>query len=43
MPTGVEVKTPYHFYPGSVALTAGSYSCNFAYPRLQNSSDPPSC
>jgi pyruvate formate lyase activating enzyme len=25
----IEKKPLYHFYPGSVALTAGSWSCNF--------------
>jgi pyruvate formate lyase activating enzyme len=39
----IEKKPLYHFYPGSVALTAGSWSCNFACPWLQNSSEPPSC
>jgi pyruvate formate lyase activating enzyme len=38
----IEKKPLYHFYPGSVALTAGSWSCNFACPWLQNSSEPPS-
>ena len=28
----IEKKPLYHFYPGSVALTAGSWSCNFACP-----------
>jgi len=32
----IEKKPLYHFYPGSVALTAGSYSCNFACPWCQN-------
>jgi pyruvate formate lyase activating enzyme len=27
----IEKKPLYHFYPGSLALTAGSYSCNFAW------------
>jgi pyruvate formate lyase activating enzyme len=25
----IEKKPLYHFYPGSVALTAGAWSCNF--------------
>jgi pyruvate formate lyase activating enzyme len=40
----VEKKPLYHFYPGSVALTAGSLSCNFACPWCQNwhiSKSPP--
>ena len=28
----IEKKPLYHFYPGSLALTAGSWSCNFACP-----------
>jgi len=32
----IEKKPLYHFYPGSIALTAGSYSCNFACPWCQN-------
>jgi pyruvate formate lyase activating enzyme len=32
----IEKKPLYHFYPGSVALTAGTYSCNFACPWCQN-------
>ena len=32
----IEKKPLYHFYPGSVALTAGSYSCNFDCPWCQN-------
>ena len=32
----IEKKPLYHFYPGSVALTAGSFSCNFACPWCQN-------
>jgi len=32
----IEKKPLYHFYPGSVALTAGAYSCNFACPWCQN-------
>jgi pyruvate formate lyase activating enzyme len=32
----IEKKPLYHFYPGTVALTAGSYSCNFACPWCQN-------
>jgi pyruvate formate lyase activating enzyme len=27
----IEKKPLYHFYPGSVALTTGSWSCNFAW------------
>lgn len=41
----IEKKPLYHFYPGSVALTAGSWSCNFACPWCQNweiSKAPPS-
>ncbi len=41
----IEKKPLYHFYPGSVALTAGSWSCNFACPWCQNcdiSKRPPS-
>jgi len=41
----IEKKPLYHFYPGSVALTAGSYSCNFNCPWCQNwhvSKRPPS-
>ena len=41
----IEKKPLHHFYPGSVALTAGSYSCNFACPWCQNwdiSKQPPS-
>jgi pyruvate formate lyase activating enzyme len=40
----IEKKPLYHFYPGSVALTAGSWSCNFACPWCQNyeiSKSPP--
>jgi pyruvate formate lyase activating enzyme len=32
----IEKKPFYHFYPGTVALTAGAYSCNFACPWCQN-------
>jgi len=32
----IEKKPLYHFYPGSVALTAGSWSCNFNCPWCQN-------
>jgi pyruvate formate lyase activating enzyme len=32
----IEKKPLYHFHPGSVALTAGSYSCNFTCPWCQN-------
>jgi len=41
----IEKKPLYHFYPGSVALTTGSWSCNFACPWCQNwdiSKQPPS-
>ncbi|MFQ6101035.1 MAG: AmmeMemoRadiSam system radical SAM enzyme [Anaerolineae bacterium] len=41
----IEKKPLYHFYPGSVALTAGSWSCNFNCPWCQNwdiSKQPPS-
>lgn len=41
----IEKKPLYHFYPGSIALTAGSWSCNFACPWCQNwdiSKQPPS-
>ncbi len=33
----VEKKPFYHFYPGSLTLTAGSWSCNFGCPWCQNS------
>jgi pyruvate formate lyase activating enzyme len=32
----IEKKPFYHFYPGSKALTAGSWSCNFGCPWCQN-------
>jgi pyruvate formate lyase activating enzyme len=32
----IEKKPFYHFWPGSVALTVGSYGCNFACPWCQN-------
>ncbi len=32
----IEKKPLYHFYPGSYALTAGSWSCNFLCPWCQN-------
>jgi pyruvate formate lyase activating enzyme len=32
----IEKKPLYHFYPGSHALTAGSWSCNFTCPWCQN-------
>ncbi len=32
----IEKKPFFHFYPGSYALTAGSWSCNFACPWCQN-------
>jgi pyruvate formate lyase activating enzyme len=41
----IEKKPLHHFYPGSVALTAGSWSCNFDCPWCQNwdiSKQPPS-
>jgi len=41
----IEKKPLYHFYPGSVALTAGSWSCNLSCPWCQNwdiSKRPPS-
>jgi pyruvate formate lyase activating enzyme len=34
----IEKKPLYHFYPGSVALTSGSFSCNFDCPWCQNAS-----
>jgi pyruvate formate lyase activating enzyme len=40
----IEKKPLYHFYPGSVALTAGAWSCNFDCPWCQNwhiSKQPP--
>ncbi len=40
----IEKKPLYHFYPGSAALTAGSWSCNFDCPWCQNwdiSKQPP--
>lgn len=40
----IEKKPFYHFHPGSVALTAGSWSCNFGCPWCQNwdiSKSPP--
>ena len=33
----IEKKPFFHFYPGSKALTVGSWSCNFACPWCQNS------
>ena len=41
----IEKKPIYHLHPGSVALTAGSWSCNFKCPWCQNwdiSKRPPS-
>jgi pyruvate formate lyase activating enzyme len=35
-PNPIEKKPFYHFYPGSRALTAGSWSCNFGCPWCQN-------
>src|SRR5512136_2977677 len=32
----IEKKPFYHFYPGSHALTGGSWSCNFGCPWCQN-------
>jgi len=32
----IEKKPLFHFYPGSLALTCGSWSCNFACPWCQN-------
>jgi pyruvate formate lyase activating enzyme len=32
----IEKKPLFHFYPGSYALTAGSWGCNFACPWCQN-------
>jgi len=32
----IEKKPLYHFYPGTVALTVGSWSCNFGCPWCQN-------
>jgi pyruvate formate lyase activating enzyme len=32
----IEKKPFYHFYPGTKALTAGSWSCNFGCPWCQN-------
>lgn len=32
----IEKKPLYHFYPGSYALTAGTWSCNFTCPWCQN-------
>jgi pyruvate formate lyase activating enzyme len=34
----IEKKPLYHFYPGSVALTSGSWGCNFDCPWCQNAS-----
>jgi pyruvate formate lyase activating enzyme len=34
----IEKKPLYHFYPGTVALTSGSLSCNFACSWCQNAS-----
>lgn len=35
-PNPIEKKPLFHFYPGSHALTAGSWGCNFACPWCQN-------
>lgn len=32
----IEKKPFYHFYPGTLALTSGAWSCNFACPWCQN-------
>lgn len=32
----IEKKPLYHFYPGTIALTVGSWSCNFGCPWCQN-------
>jgi len=32
----IEKKPLYHFHPGTLALTSGSFSCNFACPWCQN-------
>jgi pyruvate formate lyase activating enzyme len=32
----IEKKPLYHFYPGTLALTSGSFSCNFNCPWCQN-------
>ena len=32
----IEKKPLYHFYPGTIALTSGSWSCNFGCPWCQN-------
>ncbi|MGC8816773.1 MAG: AmmeMemoRadiSam system radical SAM enzyme [Candidatus Hadarchaeum sp.] len=40
----IEKKPFYHFWPGSIALTVGGWSCNFACPWCQNwtiSKSPP--
>jgi len=34
----IEKKPLYHFYPGTLALTSGSFSCNFDCPWCQNAS-----
>ncbi len=43
-PNPIEKKPLFHFHPGTVALTAGTWSCNFACPWCQNwelSKSPP--
>jgi len=35
-PNPIEKKPFYHFFPGTSALTAGSWSCNFGCPWCQN-------
>ena len=32
----IEKKPLYHFHPGTLALTSGSWSCNFGCPWCQN-------
>lgn len=34
----IEKKPLYHFHPGTLALTSGAFSCNFACPWCQNAS-----
>ena len=35
-PNPIEKKPFYHFYPGTITLTMGSWSCNFGCPWCQN-------
>jgi pyruvate formate lyase activating enzyme len=35
-PNPIEKKPFFHFYPGTYALTSGSFSCNFDCPWCQN-------